>query len=111
MPRYQYVVLTNPVEGREDEYNEWYSKTHIREVSQIPGFKSANRYKIVNRPSAKAPLKHQYMALYEMETDDVEATLAELGRRSAAGELAKSTALNGDVTSTTLVELIAEYKK
>ena len=110
MAHYQYVVLTNAVAGREDEYNEWYSKTHIREVCQIPGFKAATRYKIVPRDGTKAPLKHEYMALYEIDTQDVNATLAELGRRSGAGELVKCSALDGDTTSTTLYERIADYE-
>lgn len=110
MQRYQYVVLTNPVEGLEDEYNEWYTNTHLREVCQVPGFKGAKRYKIVPRESAKAPLKHKYLALYEIETNDVEASLAELSRRSGAGELIKSSALDSLTTSSTLVELIADYK-
>ena len=29
------VVLSSPVEGREDEYNEWYSNVHLREVVEI----------------------------------------------------------------------------
>ena len=29
------VVLTNPVEGREDEYNEWYSGRHLEDVLAV----------------------------------------------------------------------------
>jgi len=111
MRRYQYVVLTSPVEGREDEYNDWYTNTHIREILQIPGFKAASRYKLAARPEVvPTSLKHRYMALYEIESDDVEATLGELRRRSAAGELAVSTALDRSATSSTLYEMFAELK-
>ena len=110
MARYQYVVMTNAVEGREDEYNEWYTNTHLREVLEIPGFKSAVRYKVVQRPKAAFKPAQRYLALYEMETDNVEATLAELSRRSGAGELATSTALDRSTTTAVLYEYVAERK-
>ena len=38
------VVQTGPVSAeREDEYNDWYSGTHIPEVLAIPGFVAARR--------------------------------------------------------------------
>ena len=111
MRSYQYVVLTHPVEGREDEYNDWYTNTHIHEIMLIPGFRSAKRYRLAPRPEVNpSSLKHPYLALYEIESDDVEATLGELRRRSAAGELKTSTALDRSKTSSTLYELFAEAK-
>jgi hypothetical protein len=29
----QFLVFTNPVEGREDEYNEWYDNVHLGDVA------------------------------------------------------------------------------
>ncbi|MBT5195713.1 MAG: hypothetical protein HOM07_25485, partial [Rhodospirillaceae bacterium] len=40
------VVLTNPVAGKEDEFNDWYSNIHIQEICQLSGFKSAQRFKL-----------------------------------------------------------------
>jgi hypothetical protein len=31
------VALTDPVEGEDDEYNAWYSDTHLGEVLAIDG--------------------------------------------------------------------------
>ena len=109
MARYQYVVLTSPAEGQDNEYNEWYSNTHLGEILQIPGFKSAKRYKVAARSTPlNPPPKQSYLALYEMETDDPEATLGELRRRSAAGLLKSTTSMDRTVTSSILYELIAE---
>jgi len=90
MARYTYVVHTNPSEGQEEEYNRWYDEVHIPEVLQVPGFVSASRLAIA-QPDAEAP--YRYLALYEMETDDPDAVLAELNRRVGAGEIGMTDAL------------------
>jgi hypothetical protein len=60
------IVLSNPVEGREDEYNDWYTNTHIEEVLAIEGFHAAQRFKFSpGRMSKEAP--HRYLAIYEIE--------------------------------------------
>lgn len=60
------VVLTNPMPGKEDAYNDWYSNIHIKEIVQIPGFVSAQRFKL-NEAQMGAAGPHQYLAIYEME--------------------------------------------
>jgi hypothetical protein len=37
-----YLVFSNPVEGREDEYNAWYDEVHLPDVQRIPGVVGAN---------------------------------------------------------------------
>ena len=36
MATYLMAVLTNPVEGREAEFNVWYSEQHVPDVLKIP---------------------------------------------------------------------------
>lgn len=62
------VVLTNPVPGREDEFNDWYSNVHIQEICTIPGFKSAQRFKLGDAQMGPAGA-HQYLAIYEIDGD------------------------------------------
>lgn len=62
------VVLTNPLPGKEDAYNDWYSNTHIKEIVQIPGFVSAQRFKLGEAQMGPTGA-HQYLAIYEMEGD------------------------------------------
>jgi len=38
------VVFSNPVEGKEDEFNEWYDNVHVPELLAVPGMVSATRY-------------------------------------------------------------------
>jgi hypothetical protein len=61
------VVLTEPMPGLEDEYNEWYTETHLDEVVATPGFVSAQRFQLVD--DGGAPCPHPYLAIYEVEVD------------------------------------------
>lgn len=62
-PREILIALVNAVKGKEAEFNEWYSKTHIPEVVALPGFVSAQRYEI----AGAAPTPYRYATVYEIE--------------------------------------------
>lgn len=65
------VVLTNPVEGREAEYNEWYTDTHLADVLAVEGFQAAQRFEFVPSGLSKdAPFR--YLAVYEVDEDQRE---------------------------------------
>jgi hypothetical protein len=87
--KYTLVVMTNAVEGKEDEFNDWYSKKHLKDVISIPGFVSAQRFKIVGPPVAATPL-WRYYATYDLETDDPEGALAEMMRRVGTDKMPMS---------------------
>jgi hypothetical protein len=93
MTAYTLIVQTNPVEGREDEYNDWYSNTHLGDVLRIPGFTSAQRFKVA--PGFE--VAHKYVALYNMETENPGAALEELQKRAGTPELIISTAMDENV--------------
>jgi len=81
MARHLLVVMTNPTDGKEDEYNDWYSDVHLDEVVEIPEFVSAQRFKLADTQlkdiltpeergsSVHGESQHRYLALYEMEAD------------------------------------------
>ena len=37
MGRYVFVVHSEPVEGRDREYNQWYDEIHLKDVCAFPG--------------------------------------------------------------------------
>ena len=78
MAAYSLVVFSGPVEGREDEYNDWYTNRHLDDVLRIPGIVSARRYKVAPGQGPSRP----YLALYNVETDDIGGVFAEMGRRA-----------------------------
>lgn len=87
MARYIVLALTNPVPGREQEYNDWYNNVAIPVYRSIPGFKPFGRFKLADVPSQfpfNMKNEWEYLSLYEFETDDyatfaehVKATIAE----------------------------------
>jgi hypothetical protein len=108
MPDYKFVVFTNAVEGKDAEFNSWYDEVHLGEVVALPGFVAAKRFRI--HPAGETPLPHRYLAIYDMSTDDPQATLATLTDAAASGALHMSDTMKGDVT-TMLVEQIAEASR
>jgi hypothetical protein len=78
VPKFLMVAETTPHAGREDDFNKWYEGTHIPELLKMPGVKSAERYKLSLTIAGQKP-GHPYFTIYEIETDDVQKTLAAFG--------------------------------
>jgi hypothetical protein len=58
-------------ETRVSEFDTWYDTIHIPDVLSCPGHKSAARYILKNAGGKKG----KYLAIYEIETDDIRKTL------------------------------------
>ena len=97
MTHYKLLVMTQPKPGREAEYDKWYDEVHLVEMCQVPGFKSAQRFRLRPTPKAEAGGVEyvspglDYLAIYEVETDDLDALLRTLGERLASMTLSDST--------------------
>jgi hypothetical protein len=102
--KYVYVILSNPVEGREDEYNDWYTNTHLADVKRL-GFTSAQRFRLADMPQ---PTDHKYLAIYEVETDDIEAVSASLVKAAGTPALLLSDAMDFGTLQTWFFEAITE---
>jgi hypothetical protein len=92
--RHILVVRTRAKEGRDGEYNEWYDGVHLSEVLTVKGFASAQRFTLSEIMMAD-PQEQElpYLAIYELETDDISATLDAL--RAALPGMTISGALDG----------------
>jgi hypothetical protein len=97
MPKASLFVYSRPsAPDREDEYNKWYDNTHIPEMCQIPGVVSGRRYKTSAVQMAGVgpdPSTHEYVAIYELDSDDLKGVFDELGSRGRSGVLQMSDAL------------------
>jgi hypothetical protein len=72
MDKWLLIIGTNCSDPeREKEFNDWYDNTHLPDVLETPGFLGATRYE--NTEPAEGQAK--FLALYEIETDDIEGTL------------------------------------
>ena len=87
------VVFSNPVKGKEQEYNEWYTNKHLRDVLTVKGFTAAQRFKLLeDQMSDDNP--YQYMAIYEIEGEDVKESLDALVDAAAKGKMEISSSLD-----------------
>ena len=107
MAQYNFVVFTNPVAGREDEYNHWYTGQHLGDVLAVPGFVAARRFRVAD-PGAGAP--HRYRAIYEIESNDLQKTFAELFARAGTPAMVVSDALDQQNVVTYTYEAITERR-
>ena len=74
MSRYMLLAFSKPVKGREVEYHSWYNNIHMPEVLNVPGFASAQRFKVEVPMVGEMP--GHYLALYQMKADNPEAVAA-----------------------------------
>ena len=72
-----FMVKSDAVDGREDEYNTWYNEVHLPEVLQIEGFQAAQRFAL-NEQQVQKSQTHGYLAIYEIDTHNVALTLQNL---------------------------------
>ena len=109
MAKYTFIVLTNPVEGKESEYNDWYDRQHIPDVLNVPGFVSAQRFRLADtQMSRDGDRAHKYLAIYEIETDDLAGTLKELRARGGTAEIVPSDAIDMKNVASYIFSPVAE---
>jgi hypothetical protein len=96
MQKYQFVVLTNPEPGQEKVYNEWYNNQHIPDVLNLPGVVAAQRFKLSDTQRAEPPYPWSYLAIYEVETDNLDETIAALKSRGGTPAMPMTKALSAE---------------
>lgn len=92
MRRYKMLVLSNPVAGREAEYEAWYQGVHLVQMVAIPGITSAQRFSLA-RPMTERQ-SWSYATIYEIETDDIDAVLGRVRADAGTEHLIVSDALD-----------------
>ena len=77
MATHRLVVFTNAVPGKDDEFNDWYDKVHLKEVLEVKGITAAQRFEVgETQMMAGEPAPSRYLAIYEIEGDLKEAANA-----------------------------------
>jgi hypothetical protein len=99
-----FVVFTNPVEGKEEAFNAWYSDIHVKEIVDIPGFVSAQRFRLSDAQNGPTG-PHRYLAIYEVEGEPA-AALAAL--KAARPDLQMTDALDRGGISAQMFTAITE---
>jgi hypothetical protein len=103
--RYIQTFATSPVAGREDEFNHWYDDVHMPEVLATPGFVAGQRYALAGPGAEDRP---RYLAVYEIETDDLSTTLE--GLAANAKNLTRSDAMDYQTVVATVYRAVGERR-
>ena len=99
------IILSNPIEGKEKEYNEWYSNIHLQEIVKIDGFISAQRFKLTEEQHMDNQT-YKYMAIYEIENENIGNTIKNLNE--AAGSLTMEPVIDVDNVDVSIFKSITD---
>lgn len=71
--RYVYLVMSDPLPGKEFEFNDFYQNTHMGDLVQLPGWIGAQRFRLVPvMPRTTQPLyRRGNLILWDQEGDDL----------------------------------------
>ncbi len=92
MANFKLFVMSGPSPGKEVEYNEWYNNQHLQDVVAVPGFLSAQRFRL--NDAMEFEHKHRYLAIYELDGKAAAEAVAELLKRRGTDAMAISDALD-----------------
>jgi hypothetical protein len=72
---------TMPVTAdREAEYHKWYNDTHLEQILSVDGIVSARRF-------APTDGNGPFIAIYELECEDLDGVVQKLGELGASGKM------------------------
>lgn len=102
MAKYKMVILSRPTEGREDEYNEWYQNVHLGELVALDGIVSGRRYRRARTLGERDSFP--YLAIYDIETDDIDGVVLGLTHTAEQGRLTMSDAMDTETAYAVVYE-------
>lgn len=81
MTKHILLALTNATPGNDAAFNDWYDKVHLPDVLNVDGFVAAQRFKLSDA-QRQSDTPYRYLAVYEIETDDLARSVAELAHQA-----------------------------
>lgn len=76
MAKHVLFALTNPIAGREEEFNHWYDTVAVPVYKSLPGLVPLGRFKAVDVPHMfpfEMDNEFAYLSMYYFEADDAAA--------------------------------------
>lgn len=104
MAKFKMLVLSNPVDGRDEEFNRWYDDVHLDDVFKVPGVVGAERFRFRSGEGFK------YLAIYELDCDDPAQVEQELMTRAGTDAMTMSDAFDMSRLFMGSAEVITPYR-
>ena len=111
MPKTVLLVFSDATEGQDAEYNSWYEDIHLPDVLKIPSMAAAQRFRLQPAPADAAQFPWTYLSLYEIDSDDVPAFQAELGKRAGTTAMPLSDALDKGSVKTLYAQAVGRRQE
>jgi hypothetical protein len=90
MPKGILYVESRPASPEQAaDYHQWYNETHLPEMLSVDGFVSARRFEPVEGDGP-------FIAIYEFDTDDLDATRARLADATKSGRNSTPVGVSSD---------------
>ena len=105
MARYVFQFTSTARPGEDETFNRWYDDVHMPDVLALPGFLSGQRYRVLDGTAARP----RYVAAYQVETNDPQATLTHLFEAGKAMVISPS--LDQEQVTITILEPGTSKKK
>jgi hypothetical protein len=94
------MTFSDPVEGMEADYDDWYQNVHLPQLCKLPGIRSAQRFQLVDTGDGK-PSGPRNVAVYQI-FGDPRAVFDEMIAQARSGALDRSPAIDPGTVSVTL---------
>ncbi len=104
----KFFMIFNPAAkpGRGEEYSEWCRTQHFPDLLRVPGIVSAKRFKALPGGPDEPD---RFVAIFEMECDDPQDVMREIGRRNGTPDMPRSDCYDRASVSILLAELEGEW--
>jgi len=106
MRRFKMLVFSEPFEGQDDAYNEWYTGRHLSDICALEGFASAQRFTLHSVSMGKT--LNRYLAIYDVETDDPDWVIENMFANRDTPAMPMDPAFNIDPTTVMLYEELTD---
>lgn len=103
--QYQMHVYSNPTQGMDDEYLEWYAGQHIHDLLRIPGFTGCRFYGLADTQLGQQHQQYRYLMVWDIETDDLHSVMADVQARIDDGRTVFSKAFDRGYFDCTVIPI------
>lgn len=104
--RQLFAALSKPAAGQEAEFNRWYDERHVPDVIRVPGILGAARYRLATRFLDPLDREQSYLALYDVDSEDLGGLAAQLRADVRSGRTEMSEAIDTSALTAFFLEPI-----
>jgi hypothetical protein len=105
MARGTFIVFNEPkTPEAEADYNAWYDGDHVPQILEhVPAITGARRFRIAPGQDVPIPGAPRYLAIYDIEADNVMEAFQQLGQATQDGKVVMADVIRSTPGSTYLI--------